>query len=442
MKFQNLLKNISVEDLLGSCERKFLTGFLSVDQSTTLISEEAFRHFENYAEDQDFLQKFQELKSGARLNNTEKKAVTHFNYRDPESDLYQKSLDQMEVLANLIKTNFNKIIIFGIGGSYLGPKLMHDVFPNKEIQIDFVTGSDPAEFEKFKNLDLSDYCLVVASKSFSTLETLKSYEVITENKHLNNTFAITATKQSAIDFGINQNNILEFDIGTGGRFSIWTGINIGFFLSHGRAAFERFLSGAKSIDTLSIEKPEANPALSLAIQDVIFNNLLNFGTTLILNYDHKLRNFYTYAQQLEMESLGKTVDRDTGELLDFYTGSIIWGGYGPRSQHSFFQHLFQGNRESNMYFIASRNDALNFKQLMGQTKSLRDGNIYESDPHKKVLPKKFTTIHLKNISPESLGELIAIWENKTIFKSMFWNINPFDQWGVELGKLNTKKEIE
>ena len=442
MKFQDLLNNISAENTLGVSERKFSTGLLSIDQSTALINEETFSYFENYAEKYDFIEKFRDLKSGARLNNTENRAVTHFKYRDPESDLYSKNLDEMEVLAKLIKTNFKKIIIFSIGGSYLGPKLMQDVFSNDEMQIDFVTGSDPVEFEKFKNLDLSNYGLVIASKSFSTLETLRSYEAITKNKYLNNTFAITASKQLAIDFGINVNNILDFDIGAGGRFSIWTGINIGFFLSHGRAAFEKFLSGANSIDNLSFERAELNPVLSLAIQDIVFSNLLNLDTTLILNYDYKLRNFYTYAQQLEMESLGKSVDRDTDEILNFNTGSIIWGGYGPRSQHSFFQHLFQGNREANIYFIASKNDDLNFKQFKGQTKSLRDGALDESDSHKRILPKKFTTILLKNISPESMGELIAIWENKTIFMSMFWNINPFDQWGVELGKLNTKKEIE
>ena len=442
MNFQDLLNNISAEQTHGVCKRKFSTGFLSIDQSTALINEATFSNFENYAEKHEFTQKFQDLKSGARLNNTENRAVTHFKYRDPESDLYSKSLDEIEVLAKLIKTNFKKIIIFGIGGSYLGPKLMHDVFSNDEIEINFVTGSDPAEFEKFKNLDLSEYGLVIASKSFSTLETLRSYEVITKNKYLNNTFAVTASRKSAIDYGINANYILDFDVGTGGRFSIWTGINIGFFLSHGRTAFEKFLSGANSIDILSSQMAELNPALSLAIQDIVFNNLLNFDTTLILNYDYKLRNFYAYAQQLEMESLGKSVDRDTNELLDFNTGSIIWGGYGPRSQHSFFQHLFQGNRETNSYFIASKNDDLNFKQFKGQTKSLRDGTLNEPDSHKRVLPKRYTTVLLENISPESLGELIAIWENKTIFMSMFWNINPFDQWGVELGKLNTKKEIE
>ena len=128
MKFQDLLNNISAEQTHGVCKRKFSTGFLSIDQSTALINEATFSNFENYAEKHDFMQKFQDLKSGARLNNTENKAVTHFKYRDPKSDLYSKSLDEMEVLTKLIKNNFNKIIIFGIGGSYLGPKLMHDVF--------------------------------------------------------------------------------------------------------------------------------------------------------------------------------------------------------------------------------------------------------------------------------------------------------------------------
>ena len=152
MKFQDLLNNISAEQTHGVCERKFSTGLLSIDQSTALINEATFSYFENYAEKHDFVQKFQDLKSGVRLNNTENRAVTHFKYREPESDLYSKNLDEIEVLTKLIKTNFKKIIIFGIGGSYLGPKLMHDVFSNDQIEINFVTGSDPAEFEKFKNL--------------------------------------------------------------------------------------------------------------------------------------------------------------------------------------------------------------------------------------------------------------------------------------------------
>ena len=128
--------------------------------------------------------------------------------------------------------------------------------------------------------------------------------------------------------------------------------------------------------------------------------------------------------------------------MDYQTGMIVWGGYGPRSQHSFYQHVFQGTKDSNLYLISTKNDHLNYKQFLGQTKSLRDGNDFENDTHKQVNKRKFTTILLDDISPESLGELIAVWENKTIFNSMFWDINPFDQWGVELGKINTKAELE
>ena len=114
----------------------------------------------------------------------------------------------------------------------------------------------------------------------------------------------------------------------------------------------------------------------------------------------------------------------------------------PRSQHSFYQHVFQGTKDSNLYLISTKNDHLNYKQFLGQTKSLQDGNDFEDDTHKLVNKRKFTTILLDDISPESIGELIAVWENKTIFNSMFWDINPFDQWGVELGKTNTKAELE
>ena len=155
-------------------------------------------------------------------------------------------------------------------------------------------------------------------------------------------------------------------------------------------------------------------------------------------------------QQLELsepqlqflESLGKTVDIEGNTIKDHQTGSIVWGGYAPRSQHSFFQHLYQGSTPANTYIIGSKSKNLNAKQMTGQIKSLKEGNFNEKDPHKLVNIRKFTSISFDEISPETLGELIAIWENKTIFKSMFWNINPFDQWGVELGKINTLKEIE
>ena len=442
MKYKEFVSQFSSEGVTKTSSRSFSTNKLYIDQSSLNIDEQAFDLFEEYAKKNNFVEKFNELISGQRLNNTENREVTHFKYRNKESNIYEASLEKMEALASEIKGRFKKIIIFGIGGSYLGPKLMADIFSSQDLKIDFVTGSDSSEYQKYTEQDLSDCAFIITSKSFSTIETLTSYSTITNGKLLDQTYAITSIVEKAEAYGIDSNNIAEIDLGTGGRFSIWSAVNLGLFICLGRAGFENFLAGAKSIDDLSSLDTENNPALALAIQDLIMNNVLGMDSTLILNYDYRLRDFSSYAQQLEMESLGKNVDRDTGETLSYETGSIVWGGYGPRSQHSFFQHLFQGTKEANTYFIVSKTDNLNFKQFKGQTASLISGNDNELDPHKKVTKRRFSSLVLEDLSPESIGELIAIWENKTIFMSMFWNINPFDQWGVELGKINTKKEIE
>ena len=442
MKYKEFVSQFSSEGVTKTSSRSFSTNKLYIDQSSLNIDEQAFDLFEEYAKKNNFVEKFNELISGQRLNNTENREVTHFKYRNKESNIYEASLEKMEAIASDIKGRFKKIIIFGIGGSYLGPKLMADIFSSQDLKIDFVTGSDSSEYQKYTEQDLSDCAFIITSKSFSTIETLTSYSTITNGKLLDQTYAITSVVEKAEAYGIDSNNIAEIDLGTGGRFSIWSAVNLGLFICLGRAGFENFLAGAKSIDDLSSIDTKSNPALALAIQDLIMNNVLGMDSTLILNYDYRLRDFSSYAQQLEMESLGKNVDRDTGETLSYETGSIVWGGYGPRSQHSFFQHLFQGTKEANTYFIVSKTDSLNFKQFKGQTASLISGNDNELDPHKKVTKRRFSSLVLEDLSPESIGELIAIWENKTIFMSMFWNINPFDQWGVELGKINTKKEIE
>ncbi len=442
MKYINLLEKLSKKISFSKNERVIKSNRIHIDQTSLNIGKNVFEAYEDYAETNNFIEKLYDLMNGNRLNNTENRKVTHFKYRHTGSDIYEGSLDKMEALASGIKDRYKKILIFGIGGSYLGPKLMEDIFSSKELEINFITGSDPSEYQKYIEQDLSDCAFIIISKSFLTVETFTSFNAITKGELLHQTYAVTSEVKKATDFGISSNNIAEIDIGTGGRFSIWSAVNLGLFIRLGRNGFKDFLKGGKAIDDLSCLDVENNPALSLAIQDLIMNNLLQMDSTLILNYDYKLRNFSSYIQQLEMESLGKSVDRDTGLSLSYETGSIVWGGYGPRTQHSFFQHLFQGTKEANTYFIISKTDNLNFKQFKGQTLSLMSGNDNELDPHKKVIKRRFSSLILADLSPESIGELIAIWENKTIFMSMFLNINPFDQWGVELGKINTLKEIE
>ena len=262
---------------------------------------------------------------------------------------------------------------------------------------------------------------------------------------MENTYAITTNKSGAKALGISDKNILLFSKATGGRFSIWSPINLLFLIQRGEKAIAEFHLGGQEADEnlLNARSIESIASINLSAQDIMHNNILNNETTAILTYDWPLRGFYKYAQQLEMESNGKQVDQN-GEKVNYQTSPIIWGGYGPVSQHSFYQQIFQGTKDMNLYFLAARENEnkLNTAQYLGQTQSLSEGTEANEPPHKQVNKRRFTTIEMDNISPRTIGNLIAVWESKTIVNSLIWNINAFDQWGVELGKSNTKKYLK
>ena len=207
----------------------------------------------------------------------------------------------------------------------------------------------------------------------------------------------------------------------------------------GEDAYKEFLGGGHSADLELLENEYESLIFKLSCQDIFHNNILGNQTSVLLNYDWKLRNFSRYAQQLEMESNGKSVDIKGNEsLVD--TNPIIWGGYGPESQHSFYQLLYQGTKDFNIYLIAQKNpEKLNYMQFLGQKQSLVEGADQKLESYRQTKIRRLTSVVLNEISPKSVGALMAIWENKTILNSLIWNINAFDQWGVELGKLNTKK---
>ena len=372
------------------------------------------------------------------MSQNTKFQCSHFEYKRGTKKNF--SADKMQILSlgDKIRRNFKRVIIFSIGGSNLGPSLMNDVFNKYDLDILFITGSDPDEYS---NIQIEDEdALVISSKSFGTIETLSSYRDVCGGDFYDKTFAITANKSKALDFGVHEENIVSFDSSTGGRFSIWSPINLVLCLLEGEKGYKDFLRGGKEMDDACMKSSDDNPAFQLSVQDIIYNNLLNVETTLVVNYDYKLRNFIRFAQQVEMESNGKSIDSNN-KKVDYQTGSIIWGGYGPESQHSFFQHVFQGTKQTNKYFICSKNNKLNYKQMVAQIESLVHGNESEKDIHKKTNISGVTKIELNDLSPYSIGQLLSLWENKTIFNSIFWNTNAFDQWGVELGKINTKKQL-
>ena len=438
MKFNSFIQSLKEIRASQSSDKQLSTDVITIDQISHPINNDRRKFFYKYAEVNKVIQKFNNIVIGDISNFTEKKSVSHFEYKRGTKKNF--SADKMQILSlgDKIRRNFKRVIIFSIGGSNLGPSLMNDVFNKYDLDILFITGSDPDEYS---NIQIEDEdALVISSKSFGTIETLSSYRDVCGGDFYDKTFAITANKPKALDFGVHEENIVSFDSSTGGRFSIWSPINLVLCLLEGEKGYEDFLRGGKEMDDACLKSPDDNPAFQLSVQDIIYNNLLNVETTLVINYDYKLRNFMRFAQQVEMESNGKSIDSNN-KKVDYQTGSIIWGGYGPESQHSFFQHVFQGTKQTNKYFICSKNNKLNYKQMVAQIESLVHGNESEKDIHKKTNISGATKIELNDLSPYSIGQLLSLWENKTIFNSIFWNTNAFDQWGVELGKINTKKQL-
>lgn len=426
-------------------------GGLTIDFLGQRFSQTYLDSFFEHTKEEKIIDRFVEIYSGAQANTTESRAVDHFGYRKSPKEREQRVIEEQERMVDLShhinSHNYEAIIFFGIGGSQLGPELIQQALCyNTNQKIIFITGSDPIEAEiKTKNLNLEKCAFIIASKSFSTIETLESFEAITKKKYLENTFAITTNKSAAKALGLPNKNTLVFSEATGGRFSIWSSINLLFLIQLGEQALEDFYLGGREADEnlLAPSAIENIASLHMSAQDILHNNILQNETSAILSYDWPLREFYKFAQQLEMESNGKQIDQD-GIKVDYQTNSIIWGGYGPVSQHSFYQQIYQGTKDMNLYFLASReqDNKLNTAQYFGQTQSLLEGSNNAEELYKQTNKKRFTSIEMESISPRTMGNLLATWENKTILNSLIWNINAFDQWGVELGKANTKKYLK
>ena len=454
MKFTNLIKNL--KKISGKSEISLFTNQIEINPHTwdsedgpdnfiieqsQPISNEAIELMDEFVGKNKMIERFSEVMRGSLANFTENKSVSHFLYKELASDsfkIYQakqdgypfyEDIEIMQTKSSEIRKSFKRIFFIGIGGSNLAPSLLYDVFKKKnDIEVIFLTGSDPAEYLSYEIQ--KDDGFVLVSKSFSTVETLQIFENFIGNSYLDRVFAITANPDSAFKLGIPKDNVINFDSSTNGRFSIWS--PVGIILPLLGMNFYAFLEGGHSMDAICLNEKNNNPALRLSMQDIFHNNVLDNETSLILNYDYQLRNFYTYAQQIEMESNGKSMN-SSGKSVDFQTGPIVWGGYGPRTQHSFFQHIFEGTKDSNNYLICSRGNseekALNIHQFEAQIESLTSKGINTS------------TITMNELDSFSVGALMSLWENKTIFNSFFWDINAFDQPGVELGKINTKKRL-
>ena len=405
------------------------------------FSSSIFNQFNLKFEDLNIASKIKDLFDGKNVNYTEDRAAWHPKYRantpNWPSENFSRCLNK-GLLDDVIN-----IVVLGIGGSFEGPKLLIEslIGSNTNLNHLFITGSDPHEFdEKISNLKKSETLFIISSKSFTTDETLQTLkDAIKWSGDMNKFIAITANESEASKY--NFRHIIKFDKEIGGRYSIWSDIAVPAFLD---ANFEpdNFLIGGNQADLdLQNNKKYIEFIKTLSYSDIWLNNSKNKSARAVLSYSWKLRSFADYIQQLEMESLGKQPNKNS---VYQKTGQIIFGGYGPTAQHSYFQLLHQGTQDICADIIACKENSksLAYAQAITQAKILSDGAEDLLKPEEKINGNIPLNLFLLNkVDAHTLGYLIATWEHRTYITAAMLEINPFDQFGVSAGKIYTKKYL-
>lgn len=464
-----------------------------VDYSKNRITEETLAKLQDLAKECDLAGAIKSMFSGEKINRTENRAVLHVALRNrSNTPILVDGKDVMpEVNAVLEKMKtFSEAIIsgewkgytgkaitdvvnIGIGGSDLGPYMVTEALrPYKNhLNMHFVSNVDGTHIaEVLKKVNPETTLFLVASKTFTTQETMTNahsardwfLKAASDEKHVAKHFAALSTNAKAVgEFGIDTANMFEFWDWVGGRYSLWSAIGLSIVLSIGFDNFVELLSGAHAMDKhFSTTPAEKNLPVLLALIGIWYNNFFGAETEAILPYDQYMHRFAAYFQQGNMESNGKYVDRN-GKVVDYQTGPIIWGEPGTNGQHAFYQLIHQGTKMVLCDFIApaiTHNPLSDHHQKLlsnffAQTEALAFGKSREvveqeyrdqgKDPATLdyVVPFKVfegnrptNSILLREITPFSLGALIALYEHKIFTQGVILNIFTFDQWGVELGK--------
>ncbi|HFI2586592.1 TPA: glucose-6-phosphate isomerase [Escherichia coli] len=464
-----------------------------VDYSKNRITEETLAKLQDLAKECDLAGAIKSMFSGEKINRTENRAVLHVALRNrSNTPILVDGKDVMpEVNAVLEKMKtFSEAIIsgewkgytgkaitdvvnIGIGGSDLGPYMVTEALrPYKNhLNMHFVSNVDGTHIaEVLKKVNPETTLFLVASKTFTTQETMTNahsardwfLKAAGDEKHVAKHFAALSTNAKAVgEFGIDTANMFEFWDWVGGRYSLWSAIGLSIVLSIGFDNFVELLSGAHAMDKhFSTTPAEKNLPVLLALIGIWYNNFFGAETEAILPYDQYMHRFAAYFQQGNMESNGKYVDRN-GKVVDYQTGPIIWGEPGTNGQHAFYQLIHQGTKMVPCDFIApaiTHNPISDHHQKLlsnffAQTEALAFGKSREvveqeyrdqgKDPATLdyVVPFKVfegnrptNSILLREITPFSLGALIALYEHKIFTQGVILNIFTFDQWGVELGK--------
>jgi glucose-6-phosphate isomerase len=398
------------------------------------------------------------LCDGDTVNPTEARPALHTALRGDLSlasiarDAYAQAraarVRMRELFATLAASDVTDIVSVGIGGSDLGPRLAVDALSGPtpgRFRVHFLSNVDGAAAQRtLAGLDSTRTAVLLISKSFGTQETLLNGAIL--RQWLGNDsrlYAITTNGERAASlFGIPAECILPMWDWVGGRYSLWSAVGLPIALAIGPDAFDELLAGAAEMDSHVLDSaPRGNLAAWHALTAVWNVNARGFATQAVMPYDERLKLLPNYLQQLVMESLGKSVRLD-GRPVGVQTVPVWWGGVGTDSQHSFFQALHQGTQIVPVDFIGvargddpyAENHAALLSNLLGQAEALANGQGSD-DPHRAYAGNRPSTmILLDSLTPRSLGALLALYEHSVYLQGVIWDINPFDQFGVELGK--------
>ncbi len=413
------------------------------DYSRQRLGAITLRLLTHLAAERGFTEWRQALLSGSEINSTENRAAWHTALRagDSAPPEVKETLARMQHLVARVRSRnaFTRIVNLGTGGSDLGPRLLADALGDGKLDVRFAANVDPRDLGRaLEGADPASTLIVVVSKTFTTQETMAN-ALSAKEWGAKDFFAVTSNVEGARAFGVSE--VLPMWDWVGGRFSVWSAVGFAAACAMGFEAFQEFLKGANEIDRHFAEAPlEKNVPALMALIGVWNTNFLNAPTHVVLAYSNALRLLPMYLQQLEMESNGKRVDRE-GRFIDYATAPILWGGEGTVSQHSFHQLLHQGTHVAPADFIDVAEDRVLSAHLRAQADALAHGTSDDKIPPHKQYPgnRPSSILYVDKTSPRTLGRLIALYEHKVFTQGVLWNINSFDQFGVELGKELAKK---
>ncbi|UXX92916.1 glucose-6-phosphate isomerase [Streptomyces sp. AD2-2] len=471
-------------------------GDLHLDYSKHLVTDETLRLLHALAAATDVFGLRDAMFRGEKINVTEDRAVLHTALRAPRDAVVEVDgenvvpqvhavLDKMAGFADRVRSGewtghtgkrIKNIVNIGIGGSDLGPAMAYEVlrsFADRDLTVRFVSNVDGADLhEATRDLDPAETLFIIASKTFTTIETITNATsardwLLTELKAgqdavAKHFVALSTNAGKVSDFGIDTDNMFEFWDWVGGRYSFDSAIGLSLMIAIGPDRFREMLDGFHLVDEHFRTAPaESNAPLLLGLLGVWYGNFHDAQSHAVLPYSHYLSKFTAYLQQLDMESNGKSVDRD-GNPVEWQTGPVVWGTPGTNGQHAYYQLIHQGTKLIPADFIGLANPVgelsdglkaqhdLLMANFFAQTQALAFGKTpdevrAEGVPEELVPHKTFkgnhptTTILARELTPSVLGQLIALYEHKVFVQGAVWNIDSFDQWGVELGKVLAKR---